>query len=120
MSAPRQWTIGSRYQWQVRYQRPGTRRWTNIHHQYIFQGTFLSASPTLFLVNDQKNQTDTKHITSSYLQKAKQIHNKQHLTNYFSIMSAVVVAPLSPPAGSKINFGAAISGVDVENLTGKI
>lgn len=31
----------------------------------------------------------------------------------------ITVQPLPLPEGSKINFGAAITGVDVENLTGK-
>jgi len=35
-------------------------------------------------------------------------------------MSAAVVIPLTPPEGSKINFGATVTGVDVEKLTGKI
>lgn len=34
-------------------------------------------------------------------------------------MSAAVVQPLAFPEGSQINFGASVSGVDVENLTGK-
>lgn len=33
--------------------------------------------------------------------------------------SAIQVEPFTPPAGSKINFGATVSNVDVENLTGK-
>jgi hypothetical protein len=28
------------------------------------------------------------------------------------------VRPLEPPAGSKVNFGAQIDGIDLENLTG--
>ncbi|KAK4450033.1 hypothetical protein QBC34DRAFT_403558 [Podospora aff. communis PSN243] len=32
-------------------------------------------------------------------------------------MSSAVVTPLTPPEGSKIDFGAAISGIDVENLS---
>lgn len=35
-------------------------------------------------------------------------------------MSAAVVTSLTPPEGSKINFGATVTGVDIENLTGKI
>lgn len=35
-------------------------------------------------------------------------------------MSAAVVTPLDVPEGSKVNFGATVSGVDIENLTGKI
>jgi hypothetical protein len=31
----------------------------------------------------------------------------------------VSVTPLAAPAGSAINFGASISGLDLENLTGK-
>lgn len=34
-------------------------------------------------------------------------------------MSSITVEPLSFPEGSEIKFGAIISGVDVENLTGK-
>ena len=35
-------------------------------------------------------------------------------------MSALTVQPLSVTEGSKINFGAVVSGADIENLTGKI
>ena len=30
------------------------------------------------------------------------------------------IRPLQPPAGSKINFGAQIDGIDLENLTGSL
>jgi len=30
------------------------------------------------------------------------------------------VRPLQPPAGSKVNFGAEIDGIDLENLTGML
>ena len=32
----------------------------------------------------------------------------------------IKVEPFTPAAGSKVNFGAAVSNVDLENLTGKI
>lgn len=32
---------------------------------------------------------------------------------------STTVQPLPVPEGSKVNFGAVITGVDVENLTGK-
>lgn len=34
-------------------------------------------------------------------------------------MTSAIVTPLKCPEGSKIDFGATISGVDIENLTGK-
>lgn len=35
-------------------------------------------------------------------------------------MSSITVQPLSVPAGSGIKFGAVVSNVDLENLTGKV
>ena len=34
-------------------------------------------------------------------------------------MSSIKVQPISAPEGSQINFGAVVSGVDIEQLTGK-
>lgn len=34
-------------------------------------------------------------------------------------MSAITVQPLAVPEGSSIKFGAAVSNVDIEKLTGK-
>jgi len=34
-------------------------------------------------------------------------------------MTSAIVTPLKCPEGSKIDFGATVSGVDIENLTGK-
>ena len=34
-------------------------------------------------------------------------------------MSPLTVQPLSLPEGSQVNFGAVVSGADIENLTGK-
>lgn len=34
-------------------------------------------------------------------------------------MSAITVQPLPCPEGSGVQFGAVVSGVDIENLTGK-
>jgi hypothetical protein len=36
-----------------------------------------------------------------------------------TVNSSIRVAPLTPAEGSKVNFGAEISGIDMENLTGK-
>lgn len=35
-------------------------------------------------------------------------------------MSSITVQPLPVPEGSGVNFGAAVSNVDIENLTGKM
>jgi hypothetical protein len=34
-------------------------------------------------------------------------------------ITPVTVEPMAPPKGSAIDFGAVISGIDLENLTGK-
>lgn len=34
-------------------------------------------------------------------------------------MSAITVTPLKPAEGSKVKFGAVVSNVDIENLTGE-
>ncbi len=34
-------------------------------------------------------------------------------------MSPITIQPLTPPEGSQINFGAVVSNVDIENLSGK-
>ena len=36
------------------------------------------------------------------------------------IDSEVRVEPFAPTKGSKVNFGAAVTNVDLENLTGKV
>jgi hypothetical protein len=49
------------------------------------------------------------------------IPQKQNNSEHFTAMAIqpVTVTPIAAPAGSAIDFGATIEGVDIENLSGK-
>ena len=88
---------------------------TNSDHEgekYIYVWRAISIPPPPFLC-----RFEALYIHTNYINHAQKINRK--LSKSQIKMSAAVVKPLNFPQGSNIDFGAEISGVDVENLTGK-